>query len=1037
MRWAVFSLLFFIPVTSLDWFPLLNLVYPALVVLLFGFFSLYRITSATETYPLAKTTLSLVLLIAVYLITAIFSKETGFNLLSIKLVYSLLLCFITAKVFSSPLDRKKAVFALLLGAGLVSIYALYQKLIGFGDMWIYLEKHKSLVQDPRVYEEFIKNIGSGRVFSTFLNANAFAGYIAMVLPVAAGYFLYSLKKGGKRYFAGTVVFLLVLALALTRSAGGMTAVLFSLLVLLGLTVKEKKKLLLASAILVFASVIAVLFLRPDIFDFLKADNSILNRINYLHTAFQIFLKYPLFGGGIDSFGILAEGGVKYPHNWYLQTLAESGLSGFAALAFLIYVFVKESIKTLPGIKGAEKYLFAGCFAGFTGFLFHNLFDIDSNLLQNSLIAFMLAGITASGFRPEKFKKAVNVTKGAAEYIRRHFFITTALLLAAGVLLFSTQRFEYEAFTVVITLSALLFLRVISERNKFQKTGLDYFIAMLVLVCFTSLAFSVHRFATLQSLYLLVGCVMLFYTAANRIETADGVGRFSFFAGISCIFLSLIGIFQYLQYGTSGVTGFFPNQNLFGGFLAAGIGFIFFSVFENKGFLKKFYVLSLLLSFTSLLLTKSRGAFLALLAAIICILFTLELFKKKKILSEKNRFWTTVGVLILIGILVTPVNPVVRRAVSIGINDDAAYSRGKMAVSALKIFRDRPLFGHGLGTFKDVAQKHSFSEGGTIGNYTREAHQAHNEYLQILTELGFAGAVFVCFFLFIIAGRYLNIINRTADKNKILTASGIITAITALLVHAAVDFNLRCLPTLLLFVILTGMLFSKYFSGKETIIIRNPAYSRLKLYVTLLLFSILLTAGMTYASVYLYKESPVTPEVREKKLLLSIFTNPWFADSYDGLGKIYGKLYNRTKNRKYFLEAEINFKEAIKKNSTNAFYHKHLAGLYFVSGYKAEAIQEYQKAIQKRPNDVFLKAELAGLYYFTGNYDNAEKLARRAVQLEPNFAGAHGMLCDIYEKMKNKKAAEYERQKALQIYEKYKNTAIIDYEKMLISLGGEK
>jgi O-antigen ligase len=68
--------------------------------------------------------------------------------------------------------------------------------------------------------------------------------------------------------------------------------------------------------------------------------SVGTRLDYLNSAFNLFLENPLFGNGFGSF---VEIGVshKYPHNVYIELLSETGLFAFLLLIFII---LKNSFK---------------------------------------------------------------------------------------------------------------------------------------------------------------------------------------------------------------------------------------------------------------------------------------------------------------------------------------------------------------------------------------------------------------------------------------------------------------------------------------------------------------------------------------------------------------------------------------------------------------------------------------------------------------------------------------------------------------------
>jgi O-antigen ligase len=104
--------------------------------------------------------------------------------------------------------------------------------------------------------------------------------------------------------------------------------------------------------------------------------------------------------------------------------------------------------------------------------------------------------------------------------------------------------------------------------------------------------------------------------------------------------------------------------------------------------------------------------------------------------------------------------------------------------ALKIFAHRPLMGWGLGVFGVIYP--SFSSLST----SSKVGMAHNDYLQLLVEMGAAGFVVALWFLvalFRSARRKLN--HATSATNAAVTLAALL-GISGILVHSLVDFNLQ-------------------------------------------------------------------------------------------------------------------------------------------------------------------------------------------------------------------------------------------------------
>jgi O-antigen ligase len=115
--------------------------------------------------------------------------------------------------------------------------------------------------------------------------------------------------------------------------------------------------------------------------------------------------------------------------------------------------------------------------------------------------------------------------------------------------------------------------------------------------------------------------------------------------------------------------------------------------------------------------------------------------------------------------------------------------------ALRMFRNRPLLGWGLGTFPTVYPRfRSF--------YTNFfVNQAHNDYLQLLSEMGLLGFGTMVWFLVVL---YRHAVRKIG--NWMLDVSGAVTlacilGITGILVHSLLDFNLQVPANAALFYVL--------------------------------------------------------------------------------------------------------------------------------------------------------------------------------------------------------------------------------------------
>lgn len=115
--------------------------------------------------------------------------------------------------------------------------------------------------------------------------------------------------------------------------------------------------------------------------------------------------------------------------------------------------------------------------------------------------------------------------------------------------------------------------------------------------------------------------------------------------------------------------------------------------------------------------------------------------------------------------------------------------------AFQMFRNKPVLGWGLGSFPVVSPRfRSF--------YTNFfVNEAHNDYLQLLCEMGLLGFGMMVWFLIVLYRRALRKIgNWMSDVSGAVTLACIL-GVTGILVHSLLDFNLQIPANAALFYVL--------------------------------------------------------------------------------------------------------------------------------------------------------------------------------------------------------------------------------------------
>ncbi len=199
--------------------------------------------------------------------------------------------------------------------------------------------------------------------------------------------------------------------------------------------------------------------------------------------------------------------------------------------------------------------------------------------------------------------------------------------------------------------------------------------------------------------------------------------------------------------------------------------------------------------STILLSGSRGgmaAFAVQMAVLVAILF-----------KKQARGKTTVVLGIFLGLVIGLLawlggGELTRRMATIRAEAHVEMSGGmrlNIDRDALKMAAHKPVLGWGLGVFPDIyPQYRSF--------YTHFfVNEAHNDYLQLLVEMGALGFLTMLWFVVVLYSRALRKIrNWHSDINGAVALAAILGA-TGILVHSFVDFNLQIPANAALFYVL--------------------------------------------------------------------------------------------------------------------------------------------------------------------------------------------------------------------------------------------
>ena len=293
----------------------------------------------------------------------------------------------------------------------------------------------------------------------------------------------------------------------------------------------------------------------------------------------------------------------------------------------------------------------------------------------------------------------------------------------------------------------------------------------------------------QFMIAIVGFLVYFY-AANFLKSREDIYFIVKCVSIVLIFTALVAIGQYfkpellnfkymgwheeslkLYYGTRTISrpsGFLGHANNLGSFLACWLPLLFAYIIgfdKQQSYQRLLLVASFALGFAALVLTFSRGSWLAFVFAIFLVLTVLS---RRHIRRKIPKMGPRIFVLVIAGLIVVSLSfPNIRSRLS---RDDyrAGESRITLAKSSLQLIKERPLMGYGIGYYSDF-----------------HPIPPHNMYLYTVVELGTIALVILVWISFVFLKQGV-IAWQSSDTTILLFAIGLFAGLAGACLHGMVE-----------------------------------------------------------------------------------------------------------------------------------------------------------------------------------------------------------------------------------------------------------
>jgi O-antigen ligase len=269
------------------------------------------------------------------------------------------------------------------------------------------------------------------------------------------------------------------------------------------------------------------------------------------------------------------------------------------------------------------------------------------------------------------------------------------------------------------------------------------------------------------------------------------------------------VYWFRQLTQSTAFGPFINRHHFAGYmelaLAIPLGLLVSGSVES--YKRPLYAFAAVVMAMSLVATNSRGGIISLAGEIFfVVLVTSFSWRKKKDQPRSQRVRGALLraglafglVVVLIGGAVVISGPeVFTRFLGTPIAEDPTTGRGHFWKVTVDVIQAYPFVGSGLGSFAAIYPRYDTRN----GLYRLE--QAHNDYLQTLSDGGIIGGLLGIFFIGILLRRGFAR-RETHDKFRRGVSTGALAGCFAVLIHSFFDFTLHTTANALLFLVLAAL-----------------------------------------------------------------------------------------------------------------------------------------------------------------------------------------------------------------------------------------
>jgi len=387
-----------------------------------------------------------------------------------------------------------------------------------------------------------------------------------------------------------------------------------------------------------------------------------------------------------------------------------------------------------------------------------------------------------------------------------FLFASSVLALGGVEVWTESLLEIGAASLFVFWALLVCLR---PGAKIEWSPLNWPLLGLIAIGLLQILFhtTAYTFLTRTELLKLAAYFLVFFLTAQAFRTRGELSNLAWFVIVLCFAVSLFGIIQHFTssgeiYWSQALKtegdpfGPYVNRNHFAGFveltLPVGLGLMAF-----RGVHKNVFPLTALMTvvpISAVVLTGSRGGIISVAfeAGVLALLV-----RSRRAHTWESRRMIAAGAVALAALaLVVWVGAgrAIERLSGLKSPEVSLGRRLSMARGAAHIFLDYPIEGCGLGTLVDVYPRYETAYDGKVVDHV------HNDYMELLAETGLLGGLCGAAFLWLLYREARKSFAAEQSHFSRGLHAGAIVALSGLLLHSLVDFNLQIPANALLFLL---------------------------------------------------------------------------------------------------------------------------------------------------------------------------------------------------------------------------------------------